>query len=140
MKPPSCCPQGFCLFTIMLSTRLLFNHSTLPLAQINPILERVSQPVMAVSLPLLSGIEVGRQISTKTNDVITQFLPCIKLLINCQQELRQGLQLTQNLGQHCHNAVAGGQLRAGNWTMTPCKFHNTYVTPTPVDLSIRTSA
>ncbi|KAL3806461.1 hypothetical protein ACHAXA_009698 [Cyclostephanos tholiformis] len=120
--------------TITSSTRLSPNqsdHSSLPSAQIDPILERISLTVTAVSLTPLSGNEVVRHIRTKTDDVITRFLPCVEFLVNCQQELRQGLQLAQNSGQRRRISGVGGRSRAGNGMMTPRQFHTTYVAPLP---------
>ena len=117
------------------STRLSPNradHSSLPSAQIDPLLERVSLTVTAVSTTPLSGNEVVRHIRTKTDDVITRFLPCVDFLVNCQQELRQGLQMAQASAQQSRRRVggAGGRSRAGGG-MTPRQFHATYVAPLP---------
>ena len=122
--------------TITSSTALSPNqsdHSSLPSAQIDPILERVSLTVTAVSLTPLSGNEVVRHIQTKTDDVITRFLPCVDFLVNCQQELRQGLQIAQASTQHRgrRHGAAGGRSRAGNGAMTSCQFHTAYVAPLP---------
>ncbi|KAL3803311.1 hypothetical protein ACHAW5_009771 [Stephanodiscus triporus] len=108
------------------------DHSSLPSAQIDPLLERVSLTVTAVSLEPLSGNEVVRHIRTKTDDVITRFLPCVDFLVNCQQELRQGLQVAQASQQRGgrRNVGAGGRSRAGAG-MTPRQFHAAYVAPLP---------
>ncbi|KAL7541348.1 hypothetical protein ACHAXR_010838 [Thalassiosira sp. AJA248-18] len=102
------------------------DHSSLPSVQIDPLLEQISLTVTAVSLSPLSGNEVVRHIRTKTDDVITRFLPCVDFLVNCQQELRQGLQLAQQR----QRSVMGGR-RGASGGMTPRQFHNTYVAPLP---------
>lgn len=117
------------------STRLAPNradHSSLPSAQIDPILERISLTVTAVSLTPLSGNEVLRHIRTKTDDVITRFLPCVDFLVNCQQELRQGLavaQAAQAAQQNRRKRGGAGSRSLGG--MTPRQFHATYVAPLP---------
>ena len=103
------------------------DHSSLPSVQIDPLLEQVSLTVTAVSLSPLSGNEVVRHIRTKTDDVITRFLPCVDFLVNCQQELRQGLQMAQRSRGRGHHGRRGGNLGG----MTPRQFHITYVAPLP---------
>ena len=108
------------------------DHSSLPSYQIDPLLEKVTLTVSAVSLTPLSGNEVVRHIRTKTDDVITRFLPCVDFLVNCQQELRQGLQIAQrsqrvNSRSHSHH----GRARNAGGGMTPRQFHATYVAPLP---------
>ena len=117
------------------STRLAPNradHSSLPSAQIDPILERISLTVTAVSLTPLSGNEVVRHIRTKTDDVITRFLPCVDFLVNCQQELRQGLAMAQATAASQQNRrKRGGAGSRSSIGMTPRQFHATYVAPLP---------
>jgi len=100
-------------------------HSSLPSVQIDPLLEQISLTVTAVSLQPLSGNQVVRHIRTKTDDVITRFLPCVDFLVNCQQELRQGLQLAQRSRSRTHGRSRGGG------GMTPRQFHAAYVQPLP---------
>jgi len=112
------------------STRLSPNrsdHSSLPSHQIDPLLEQISLTVSAVSLEPLSGNEVVRHIRTKTDDVITRFLPCVDFLVNCQQELRQGLALAQR----SRNSRTNGRSRNGGGGMTPRQFLASYVAPLP---------
>ena len=107
------------------------DHSSLPSYQIDPLLEQVSLTVTAVSLTPLSGNEVVRHIRSRTDDVITRFLPCVDFLVNCQQELRQGLQIAQraNAAARSRNVGGSGGRRGGG--MTPRQFHATYVAPLP---------
>jgi len=110
------------------STRLSPNradHSSLPSVQIDPLLEQITLTVSAVSLQPLSGNQVVRHIRTKTDDVITRFLPCVDFLVNCQQELRQGLQLAQrSRSRNAHRARSSA-------SVTPRQFHANYVAPLP---------
>ncbi|KAL9180693.1 hypothetical protein ACHAXT_011146 [Thalassiosira profunda] len=101
------------------------DHSSLPSVQIDPLLEEITLTVSAVSLEPLSGNAVVRHVRTKTDDVITRFLPCVDFLVNCQQELRQGLQLAQR-----SRSRSQGRSR-GAMGMTPRQFHTTYVAPLP---------
>ena len=106
------------------------DHSSLPSAQIDPILERISLTVTAVSLTPMSGNEVVRHIRNKTDDVITRFLPCVDFLVNCQQELRQGLALAQQQQQQQQQRGRRGASR-NNTVITPRQFHTSYVAPLP---------
>jgi len=63
---------------------------------------------------------------TKTDDVITRFLPCVDFLVNCQQELRQGLQVAQR-----RRVVSHGRGTRTTPNMSPRQFHTTYVAPLP---------
>ncbi|KAL7548708.1 hypothetical protein ACHAWF_011974 [Thalassiosira exigua] len=105
------------------------DHSSVPSAQIDPLLETVSLDVTSVSLTPLSGNEVVRHVRTKTDDVITRFLPCVDFLVNCQQELRQGLQLASRPRPRGGRNARGGGAGAGG--MTPRQFHAAYVAPLP---------
>jgi hypothetical protein len=67
--------------------------------------------VTALSFQPVSGNEVIQYVRTKTNDVITLFIPCVNCFVNCQQELRKGLEVAKETG------------------MTPFEFHNMYVIP-----------
>lgn len=100
------------------------DHASKPVAQIDPLLEQISLKVSSVSLEPLSGNEVVRHIRIKTDDVTTRFLPCVDFLVNCQQELRQGLQIAQR------RRVTGRGSRTTQ-NMTPRQFHKTYVEPLP---------
>jgi len=106
------------------------DHSSLPSHQIDPLLDTITLTVSAVSLTPLNGNEVVRHIRTKTDDVITRFLPCVDFLVNCQQELRQGLQIAQRSQTAARRAHVTTGRRGGNG-MTSRQFHSTYVAPLP---------
>lgn len=76
----------------------------------------------------MSGNEVVRHIRDKADDVITRFLPCVDFLVNCQQELRQGLALAQQQQQRGRRGSAQSR---NNAVMTPRQFHASYVAPLP---------
>ena len=77
----------------------------------DPLLERLLLTVTSLSFKPVSGNEVVEYVRTKTNDVITRFIPCVNCLVNCQQELRKGLEVAKETG------------------MTPLEFHNMNVIP-----------
>lgn len=108
------------------STYLPHSNSSQPATQIDPLLETFSLSIPAVSLQPLTGSEVVRHIRTKTDDVITRFLPCVEFLVNCQQELRQGLQIAnrRKVTQH-------GKSSRSVANMTPRQFFTNYVAPLP---------
>ncbi|KAL7441267.1 hypothetical protein ACHAXM_007746 [Skeletonema potamos] len=102
------------------------DHSSQPVQQIDPLLETVSLKVSSVSLDPLSGNQVVTHIRTKTDDVTTRFIPCVDFLVNCQQELRQGLQVAQR-----RRVTNNGRGTRTTPNMTPRQFHTTYVAPLP---------
>ncbi|KAL7468031.1 hypothetical protein ACHAXS_008261 [Conticribra weissflogii] len=102
------------------------DHASRPATQIDPLLEKLTLAIPAVSLEPLSGSEVLRHIRTKTDDVITRFLPCVEFLVNCQQELRQGLQIANRRRITNH-----GNRSRSTVNMTPRQFFLTYVAPLP---------
>uniref|UniRef100_A0A7S2PYH7 RanBP2-type domain-containing protein n=1 Tax=Skeletonema marinoi TaxID=267567 RepID=A0A7S2PYH7_9STRA len=102
------------------------DHSSQPVQQIDPLLETITLKVSSVSLNPLSGNQVVTHIRTKTDDVTTRFIPCVDFLVNCQQELRQGLQVAQRRRVTNH-----GRGTRTTQNMTPRQFHNTYVAPLP---------
>jgi len=47
--------------------------------------------IPSLSLTPLTGKEVVDKISDKADEVVTRYLPCVELLVACQQDLRAGL-------------------------------------------------
>ena len=107
------------------STYLPHSHSSHPEKQIDPLLETLSLSIPSVSLQSLTGNEVIMHIRSKTDDVVTRFLPCVDFLVNCQQELRQGLAIA-NQRKFRHNPRSGQTA-----TMTPHQFFSRFVAPLP---------
>ena len=108
------------------SSSLQTTHSTEQTSQVDPILESITLQVSSVSLSPLSGNEIVTHIRAKTADVTSRFIPCVDFLVNCQQELRQGLQIAQRRRVTNH-----GRGTRTTQNMTPRQFHNTYVVPLP---------
>ena len=47
--------------------------------------------IPSLSLEPLTGKEIVDRVSDKADEVISRYLPCVELLVACQQDLRQGL-------------------------------------------------
>ena len=55
-------------------------------------LMEIHVPVPSISLEPLSGNDILRRISLKLEDVLTKYIPCVDFLVQCQQDLRRGLE------------------------------------------------
>lgn len=110
------------------SAYLPHSNSSQPEKQIDPLLETLSLSVPSVSLQKLTGNEVIMHIRSKTDDVITRFLPCVDFLVNCQQELRQGLAIAN---QRKYVTTNNGRSRSSTANMTPSQFFKRFVAPLP---------
>ena len=108
------------------SAYLPHSNSSQPVHQIDPLLETMSLSIPSVSLSSLNGNEVIRHIRSKTDDVITRFLPCVDFLVNCQQELRQGL-AAANKRKY---VTSNGRSRSST-NLSPREFFQHYVAPLP---------
>lgn len=106
------------------SSYLPHSNSSKPEKSIDPQLETLSLSIPSVSLTSLSGNEVIMHIRSKTDDVITRFLPCVDFLVNCQQELRQGLAIATQ------RKYTNGRSRS-SVNMTPHQFFVRFVAPLP---------
>lgn len=75
-----------------------------------------------VSLEPLSGNDVLKRVRSKTDDVVTRYLPCVEFLVMCQQELRAGLAAAtqKRLIRHSYRD-----------SMTPRQFYDEYLGPLP---------
>ncbi|KAL3797167.1 hypothetical protein ACHAWO_013493 [Cyclotella atomus] len=111
----------------ILSTYLPHSNSSQPEKSIDPLLETLSLSIPSVSLTSLTGNEVIMHIRSKTDDVITRFLPCVDFLVNCQQELRQGLAIANQRKYITTN----GRSRSSVNNMTPLQFFARFVAPLP---------
>ncbi|KAL3804062.1 hypothetical protein HJC23_006453 [Cyclotella cryptica] len=103
------------------------SNSFQPATQVDPLLETLSLTIPSVSLQSLTGNEIICHIRTKTDDVVTRFLPCVDFLVNCQQELRQGLQVAN---KRKYVTTSNGRSRSST-NMTPREFFTHYVAPLP---------
>jgi hypothetical protein len=89
-------------------------------------LENMTVTVSGVSLEPLSGVQVVKRIYEKTQQVMSHFLPCVKFLVECQQELRQGLELTS-----ARSRSYGASRRARGSNLTPRQYYAKYFHPLP---------
>ena len=129
LKPPrkvKSLPHQVTTSTPSSSVYLPHSNSSQPENQIDPLLETLSLSVPSVSLQKLTGNEVIMHIRSKTDDVITRFLPCVDFLVNCQQELRQGLAIANQ-----RKYVTTGRSRSSMANMTPSQFYARFVAPLP---------
>eukprot|EP00934_Nitzschia_sp_Nitz4_P006953 Nitzschia sp. Nitz4//scaffold10_size219509//32082//34250//NITZ4_001403-RA/size219509-processed-gene-0.116-mRNA-1//-1//CDS//3329532845//6943//frame0 len=85
-------------------------------------LEEMSLEVSALSLEPMSGSDILSRVETRSQQVITRYLPCVDFLVQCQQELRKGLAAatTKRLVHHMFRDA-----------MTPRQFYNTYIAVLP---------
>jgi hypothetical protein len=97
------------------------NHAILPkLPQYEePWLEEIQLNVSSISLEPMSGIVVLERIREKLNDVLTRYIVCVDFLVQCQQDLRKGLEYANNQKRYSR----------GNRGMTAAQFYKTYVEP-----------
>jgi len=85
-------------------------------------LEKLSAKVPGVSLEPMTGTQIVDLLRKRANEVLTRYLPCVDFLVQCQQELRKGLQVATTK-----------QLRNGRYqdTYTPRQFHSQYIAQLP---------
>jgi len=85
-------------------------------------LEALQIEVPGVSLTPMSGSKIIQLLEERTNQVRTRYLPCVDFLVQCQQDLRKGLQLAQTK-RYVHHMFRE--------TLTPREFHTQYIAPLP---------
>eukprot|EP00429_Kryptoperidinium_foliaceum_P000855 CAMPEP_0176020378 /NCGR_PEP_ID=MMETSP0120_2-20121206/9869_1 /TAXON_ID=160619 /ORGANISM="Kryptoperidinium foliaceum, Strain CCMP 1326" /LENGTH=719 /DNA_ID=CAMNT_0017353471 /DNA_START=179 /DNA_END=2338 /DNA_ORIENTATION=+ len=88
----------------------------------DPWLEELRMDVSGLSIEPMSGTDVLHRIETRSQQVMTRYLPCVDFLVQCQQELRKGLAAATSqrmVHQMFRNA------------MTPRQFYNTYIANLP---------
>ena len=98
----------------------------LPVAELgenDDLLNTFAMRVENLSTEDMTAKQVLEKINTRTDEVITLFLPCCDFLVQCQQELRQGLAVAT---KKCYTGRGGVQN-----SMTNRQFYNTYIAPLP---------
>lgn len=98
----------------------------LPVAELgenDDLLNTFSMRVENLSTEDMTAKQVLEKINTRTDEVITLFLPCCDFLVQCQQELRQGLTVATKKRYTGRGGVQN--------SMTNRQFYNTYIAPLP---------
>ena len=98
----------------------------LPVAELgenDDLLNTFTMRVENLSIEDMTAKEVLDKINTRTDEVITLFLPCCDFLVQCQQELRAGLAVAT---KKRYNSRGGYQNN-----MTNRQFYNTYIANLP---------
>jgi hypothetical protein len=90
-----------------------------------PWLEEISMNVPSLSLEPLSGVEVEKRLRGNVNDVLTRYIPCVDFLVQCQQDLRKGLEYATS------RQARSGRRRGSAQNMTASEFFNMYVDQLP---------
>ncbi len=85
-------------------------------------LEKLTAKVPGVSLEPMTGTQIVDLLRKRANEVLTRYLPCVDFLVQCQQELRKGLQVATTK-QYRHNRLQD--------TYTPRQFHSQYIAQLP---------
>ena len=85
-------------------------------------LEKMSAKVPGVSLTPLTGTQIIDLLRKRADEVLSRYLPCVDFLVQCQQELRKGLQVATTK-RYMNHALRD--------TLTPRQFHTQYVAQLP---------
>lgn len=85
-------------------------------------LEELQVKVAGVSLEPMSGMEIMERMKLRSNEVLTRYLPCVDFLVQCQQELRKGLQVA-TVKRYVNHMFRD--------TMTPRQFYTNYISNLP---------
>mmetsp|Transcript_39341 Transcript_39341/g.44956 ORF Transcript_39341/g.44956 Transcript_39341/m.44956 type:complete len:843 (+) Transcript_39341:127-2655(+) len=85
-------------------------------------LEKLQVKVSGVSLEPMSGTEIIKRLKLRSNEVLTRYLPCVDFLVQCQQELRKGLQVA-TAKRYVHHMFRD--------TMTSRQFYINYISNLP---------
>lgn len=96
-----------------------------------PWLTEIQLTVASISLEPLSGSVVLDRVQEKLNQVVTKYIPCVDFLVQCQQDLRKGLEMAN----HQNNIAASlsnrryrsSNSRAGG--ITASQFYKAHVEP-----------
>jgi hypothetical protein len=85
-------------------------------------LEKLQLKVSGVSLEPMTGTDIIARVTLRSNEVLTRYLPCVDFLVQCQQELRKGLQVA-TAKRYVHHMFRD--------TMTPRQFYTNYISSLP---------
>ena len=85
-------------------------------------LEDLKVTVSGLSLEPMAATELVARVRSKTEDVVTRYLPCVDFLVACQQDLRKGLAAASQ------KRLVHSMFRD---SMTPKQFYSSYIAPLP---------
>jgi len=85
-------------------------------------LQNLQVKVSGVSLEPMSGSQIVKLLKERSNEVLTRYLPCVDFLVQCQQELRKGLQ-EATTKRYVHHMFRDA--------MTPRQFHTQFISQLP---------
>lgn len=88
-------------------------------------LERIQLEVSSISLEKMSGNEVISRVRERVDDVLTKYIPCVEFLVQCQQDLRKGVEFATQRRQAPYSRSRSAQ------NMTAKQFYISYVEPLP---------
>lgn len=83
-------------------------------------LDEIQLEVSSLSLEPMSGSDVVNRLREKMNEVVTKYIPCVDFLVQCQQDLRKGLDFANNQKRY------GGRNSRG---MPARQFYTLYIDP-----------
>lgn len=83
-------------------------------------LEEIHLVASSISLEPMSGRAVVNRLQEKMNDVLTKYVPCVDFLVQCQQDLRKGLDFANSQKRY------GGRNSRG---MPARQFYTMYIHP-----------
>lgn len=87
-------------------------------------LQRMEITVSAISVDPITGADVIHRVHASVRDVLTCYIPCVDFLVQCQQDLRKGLQLATQ-----KRRIPGKRYYED--TLNPQQFLATYIEPLP---------
>ena len=85
-------------------------------------LEKLQVKVSGVSLEPMTGTQIIELLRKRANEVLSRYLPCVDFLVQCQQELRKGLQIATSKRYSSHGFRDA---------LTPRQFHSQYISNLP---------
>lgn len=100
----------------------VFSSSTRPASE--PWLKELKLSVTSLSLEPMTGEELEQRLRGNMHDVLTRYIPCVDFLVQCQQELRKGLEYATQRPRY------GGKRRSSQ-NMTSTEFFSVYVDQLP---------
>jgi hypothetical protein len=93
-------------------------------------MKEITLSVPSLSLQPLTGSEIVKRIKSCMQDVIRRYIPCVDFLVQCQQELRKGIQAAQ-IKPNTGGSSGGRRGSAGYRGISPRQFYSSYIEGLP---------